>query len=99
MDQRTSNLLGLAMRARKLVMGDKLIPGIQNQSVKLVLIASDASENTKKKLTDKCTYYGIEWMLIDDSVSLSRAIGKVNRMAVGVIDEGFSKKISDCMKG
>lgn len=99
MNQRTSNLLGLAMRARKLVTGDKLIPGIQNQSVKLVLIASDASDNTKKKLTDKCSYYGIEWLMIEDSNELSHAIGKVNRMAVGVIDEGFSKKINECMKG
>lgn len=87
------------MRARKLVMGDLLIPGIQNQSVKLVLIASDASNNTQKKLKDKCTYYGIEWLMIDDSVALSHAIGKSNRMAVGVIDAGFSKKISECMKG
>lgn len=50
MNQRTKNLLGLAARARKIVSGDELITAISKKKVSLVLVASDASDNTKKKL-------------------------------------------------
>ena len=53
------NLLGLATRARSTVSGETLIKGIQSKNVCFVVIALDASENAKKKITDKCQYYGV----------------------------------------
>ena len=49
------NTLGLAARARKIVTGETLITKIRSNEVEFVIIASDASDNTKKKITDKCT--------------------------------------------
>ena len=51
------NILGLAARARKIITGETLITKIRNNEVEFVIIASDASDNTKKKITDKCTSY------------------------------------------
>ena len=47
------NMLGLANAARALVNGETLIKSISANKVELVLIANDASDNTKKKITDK----------------------------------------------
>lgn len=43
------NTLGLAARARKIVTGETLITKIRSNEVEFVIIASDASDNTKKK--------------------------------------------------
>ena len=44
------NLMGLAMRAGKLITGEELtIAEIRKQKAKLVFVATDASENTRKR--------------------------------------------------
>lgn len=43
-------MLGLANAARALVNGETLIKSISANKVELVLIANDASDNTKRKL-------------------------------------------------
>lgn len=53
------SLLGLASRARKIVTGETLIKKIRTNAIYLVIIASDASDNTKKKFIDKCTSYNL----------------------------------------
>lgn len=93
------NLVGLAMRARKVVSGDELFDSIRQSKVSLVIVASDASENTKKKVFDKCKFYGIECIEVEDSIRLNHAIGKVNRMAIGIQDDGFKKSMLNCWKG
>ncbi|MBU6081077.1 YlxQ family RNA-binding protein [Allobacillus halotolerans] len=93
------NLLGLANRARKLVHGEgTIVEGIRNKQVKLVLIAEDASDNTQKKLTDKCKSYQVPYVIIDNRQVLSKAIGKEGRVAVGVTDAGFSEKLSELLR-
>jgi ribosomal protein L7Ae-like RNA K-turn-binding protein len=93
------SLLGLASCARKIVSGETLLKSIQSNKVQLVLLANDASENTKKKYLDKCKYYSVPIYLIDDTDSLSKAIGKDNRVCVGVIDVGFASKIKSILGG
>ena len=87
--------LGLASRARKIVDGETLIQSIRAKKVHFVIIANDASENTKKKITDKCKTYHVDYVIYSDSIALSNAIGKDNRVAIGIIDSGFSKKIKN----
>lgn len=38
-------------------------------------------------------------IIVDDSKEISQAIGKHNRMAVGICDEGFANSIEACLKG
>lgn len=93
LDKNKASLLGLAMRARKIVTGDVLLKNIRQQKVFFVLIAEDASENTKKKYVDKCTYYHIDYQIHGKIDDISRAIGKENRVALGILDKGFANKI------
>ena len=53
---RWMSLLGLANRARKIISGEELvIKEVRKGRAKLVILSRDASENTSKKITDKCT--------------------------------------------
>ncbi|WP_294579251.1 ribosomal L7Ae/L30e/S12e/Gadd45 family protein [uncultured Thomasclavelia sp.] len=93
------NCLGLASRARKVTTGETLLQKIRSNKVYLVIIASDASDNTKKKLSDKCTSYNIDYHIAGDIEHLSRAIGKHNRVAVGILDTGFAKLLKQKIGG
>lgn len=96
---RIYSLIGLAMRARKVVSGEELLEAIRKRKVSLVIVSGDASENTKKRYSDKCSFYGVDLIMVDSSVKLNQAIGKTNRMAVGICDEGLKKSIMKCWKG
>ncbi len=91
MDKRLNNL-GLCQRANGLISGEEnVISAIQANKIYYLFLANDASENTKKKIKDKAKYYQIE---LDDSYSsseLSKAIGKENRMIIGITNKGFLK--------
>ena len=87
------SLLGLCARARKISSGSILIDMIRKHKVYYVLIAQDASENTKKKIKDKCLYYHVDFQIMGDSEEISHAIGKSQRMAIGITDKGFADKI------
>ena len=93
------NTLGLANRARKVITGEILINKMRSNQVYFVIIASDASENTKKKLTDKCTSYSVEYVITSNISELSKAIGKNNRVALGITDNGFAKNLKEKIGG
>ena len=78
------SLLGLASRARKITCGHVLMKDIRSRHVDFVMICEDASDNTKKKFIDKCTYYGIDHVVCGQIDEISQAIGKYNRVAVGI---------------
>lgn len=85
--------LGLAARAGKLVTGDQLLVDIQRQSVTLVLVAHDASKRLKIQLQRKCKHYGIDLIESFTISELSHAIGKTNRVAVGITDDNFRRML------
>jgi ribosomal protein L7Ae-like RNA K-turn-binding protein len=92
------NFLGIAARAGKVISGEELVvKSIQKQNAKIVLLSKDASENTKKKVTDKCLFYKIDFVWIEDRNILGKAIGKEQRVVVAVNDQGFSKRLKELL--
>jgi ribosomal protein L7Ae-like RNA K-turn-binding protein len=90
--------LGLAFRAGKVVHGEEgAIKSIRSKQARLVLIASDASESTLKKITDKCSFYNVPLKVAMPREDLGRAIGKPERVTVAITDQGFAKRILDLM--
>lgn len=90
--------LGLCARARKLVMGTPMVCEAMRSGkppVLAVLEASDTSDNTHKKLADKCAYYRVPlYRLAVDTARLGRAIGKAGAVAaVGLTDENLYKAV------
>lgn len=92
MDPKFYSFLGLAMRAGKVVSGEEqVIEAIRKKKACLVIVAGDASENTKKKVTDKAGYYGVPCLTAGDRYRLGQAIGKGERVVLAVTDRGFAK--------
>ncbi len=86
------NRLGLAYVAKKLAVGTKLaIDAIRAKKAKLVLLANDASDQTKKQVTDKAKYYKIAVNMKYDTLTLSKPIGRTNIKTIAILDEGFAK--------
>lgn len=92
------SLLGLANRARKVISGEELVlKEVRNKRAKLVLLSQDASSNTMKKVTDKCHFYHVPVVIVEDRYSLGLAIGKHQRVVVAVLDEGFATKLQQML--
>lgn len=88
------SLLGLCMRAGMLVSGEFMVEkAIRADKVKLVIVAEDASDNTKKKFTNMCNYRKLELLIFGTKSSLGAALGKEIRASIGITDENFAKNI------
>ena len=60
-EKKILSLLGLAARGRNLTGGEnQVLDAIRTGTARLVIIAENASDNTKKKFTDKCEFYDIK---------------------------------------
>jgi len=98
-DNRILGLAGLAVKAGKAACGEfaaeKLI---RSGMAKIVLVASDASDNTKKKFTDKCTYYKVPIYICSTKEKLGHATGREERSSIALSDAGFSNAIEKLMK-
>ena len=98
-DAKLLSAVGLCVKAGKVIFGvpmicDALKRGEKNAPL-LVLESSDNSENTHKKITDKCAYYGVRHvMLCQSGEQLAAAVGKSSHIgAVAVTDKGFCQLI------
>lgn len=86
--------LGLAMRAGDVVSGEFMTEkAIRDGMAGLVIVAEDASANTKKKFADSCHYYRVPYVEFGDKDTLGNAIGKSFRASLAVTDKGFAKSI------
>lgn len=98
-EQKLISLLGLAQKAGKLASGDFAVErAIKSGKAKILLIAADASEGTKKGYRDTASYNDIACYEVLTKAALGSAIGKPQRAALVFLDDGFSmsaKKLLD----
>lgn len=89
--------IGLAQRAGKLVSGDDtVLDTIRSGKAKLVILATDASDNTAKKYRDKCASYHVSLMEYGTREELGASVGKAERVIMAITDEGFAKLLRTC---
>ncbi|MBF0781085.1 MULTISPECIES: ribosomal L7Ae/L30e/S12e/Gadd45 family protein [unclassified Granulicatella] len=89
-EQKQLNLLGLATKAGKLSSGEgKVLDDVRKGKVTLVIIATDCSPATKKKIADKCQHYRVPFIEQFTTMEISFSIGK-KRSILGFLDKGFS---------
>ena len=88
------SLLGIAMRGRNLVSGEyQTLEAVKKGSAMLVIVAEDASDNTKKLFSDKCSFYKVPIFRYGTKENLGRAVGKDMRSSVGICNEGLAEAI------
>lgn len=87
-------MVGMATRAGKTVAGEFSVEkAVKEQKARLVIVSEEASDNTKKLFTDKCTYYKIPIYVYGSREELGKATGNKDRVSIAVLDSGFSKSI------
>ena len=86
------SLIGLATKAGKTVSGEFCTEReVKSGRAALVIVAEDASDNTKKKFQNMCEYYKVPIYFYEDKDTLGHAMGKQFRASLAVLDEGFAK--------
>ena len=92
--QKIHSLLGIAMRAGKLVSGeDGTMIDLKKGKLNLVIVAEDASNNTKKLFKDKSSFRHVNCIELSTKSDLGISIGKDSRAVIGIKDIGFANKI------
>lgn len=82
------------MRGRNLVSGEfQTEEAVKTGSAMLVIVAEDASANTKKLFYDKCSFYEVPVYEHGTKEELGRAIGKDIRSSLAVCDAGLADAI------
>ncbi len=90
----TEFLLSLAAKAGKTVSGETaVLNAVRSGSAYVVIISTDASDNTRKKFSDKCSYYGIPWYIYGTKEGIAHAIGKELRSVAAVCDPNLGDRI------
>lgn len=59
----------------------------------MVIVSNDASDNTKKEFSDKCSYYKVPIYFYGNMDELGHAIGKDVRTSLAITDAGFAKTL------
>lgn len=97
-NNRILSLLGLATKSRNVVSGEFMTEkSVKEGTAKLVIVADDASDNTKKEFRDMCTYYKVPYYEYSSKEELGRSMGKEMRASLSITDSGFANSITKLM--
>lgn len=93
-------LLGLCTKAGEISFGtDACIDLIQRKKVKLIIIAEDASDRTKRNFKFLCNNNNIKIIYFGTIEKISKAIGKKNKAVIGVKSDSLSNEIYKIING
>ena len=92
-----SGLLGLACRAGQIALGaDTALQEIRAGKAALVLLDAGASEGTRKKLLDACTFRSVPVYTLPEN-EISRACGRDGRMAAAVRKGNLANRMQELL--
>lgn len=90
------SLLGIAMRGRNIVSGEFATESaVKDGSAALVIVAEDASDNTKKLFSNKCTFYEVPYYIYGTKEELGHAMGKDLRSSLAIVDGGIARAVTE----
>ncbi|WP_105616034.1 L7Ae/L30e/S12e/Gadd45 family ribosomal protein [Vallitalea okinawensis] len=94
MNNKILSLLGLCQRAGLLKSGEFACEkAVKGRKAKLMIIAEEASDNTKSKFISSCKFYNTPYRIYGEKEELGHAIGKGLRATLVILDDGFAKNI------
>ncbi len=93
-------LLGLATRAGKIAFGtESVIDTINKKKAKLVIVAEDAADRTKKNIQRISDEKNVPVRIYKNINELSKSIGKENKAVIAVKDSNFASEILRIIDG
>ena len=91
---RVMALLGIAAKGRNVVSGGFAVEkAVKTGKAFLVILSTDASDNTKKMFTNMCGFYEVPIGVYGTKDALGQGIGKRVRVDVAVTDSGLADSI------
>ena len=91
-EKRAIGLLGIAKKAGLLMSGEfSTEKAIKSGVAELVIVAGDASANTKKHFSDMCAYRNLPYVEFAMKTQLGSALGKEVRASMALTDEKIAK--------
>ncbi len=91
MNDRILSLLGLAARGKNLVSGEfSTEKAVKEGRAALVVVSSDASDNTRKKFTNMCAFYKTPIGFYSTKDAIGKAIGKEARSSIAITNPGMA---------
>ena len=99
MNKQTANMLGLCQRAGKLLSGDCMVKtAMKDRKAILVLLATDASERTKKEYLHIAKVNNTNIVQYGTKADLGWSVGKSPRAAVAITDPNFAKGLKQIIE-
>lgn len=100
MDNKIYTFLGLATKAGKVASGDETCErAVKSKKAYLIIVAENASDNTKKKFSDMCNYRSIPLKIFGEKELLGRYTGKEIRSVIAILESGFATRLTELMDG
>lgn len=97
-NDRVISMLGLAEKAGKIASGEFAVEkAVKEGRAHLVVVAADASDNTRKMFQNMCEYYRVPLLVYSDKDTLGHGIGKMTRASLAVLDQGFAGAVKKQM--
>lgn len=83
--------LSIAAKAGYVASGEyQTETAVKKNTAHLVIVASDASENTKKMFRNMCEFYKVPMRIYGTKEDIGHSIGKEFRASLAVTDKGLS---------
>ena len=84
--------IGIATKSGKIASGEFLTEkSVKEGSAYLVIVADDASDNTKKSFTNMCNFYQVPICFFESKESLGHSMGKEFRASLAFLDKGLAQ--------
>ena len=94
MTDKILSFIGLGARAGKLIYGSEAgSRAVRCGKAYLVIVANNASENTKKLMTDKCSSNNVKLCRYSTAEELGGAVGKGRVSVVCIKDKDFADSV------
>jgi len=95
-NDRFLGLLGLAQRAGAVSSGSVACEqSLKKGKAKLIIVADDAALEVKNEYAFLAGKAGISFLTVPSKFALGAAIGKSQRVAVVVTDDGFARRLQE----
>lgn len=99
MHNKIFSLIGIATKAGKTVSGEFSVErAVKDGKAVVVVVAEEASANTKKMFTNMCSFYNVPLYIYGTKDELGKAMGKQMRASMAITDEGLGKALEKQIK-
>ena len=90
------NTVGICKCANKISYGETLLKDIKHHNVAIVVICKDTSDNSKKKVMDKCNYYKCDYVVAFTQDEIKKVLCRIDAVsAIGIKDINLAKKLKE----